>query len=134
MGVVGAALVHSLWSPTDPAPARRLYRSLLALPLPGGELIHAVLDLELALLAARLPAALRQAQVVDIFAAGASAFGADDAALWLRYLAFEQGRAGAGAGAGARGAGQVHWRAVKALAQPDAFVARVHLLNLGYVG
>ena len=130
MGAVGAAIVHALWSPSDPAPARRFYRSLLALPLPGGQLIHAVLDLELALLAARLPAALRRAQIVDVFEAGASAFGADDATLWLRYLAFEQGRAGACA----RGAGQVHWRAVRALAQPDAFVARVHLQNLGYAG
>ena len=46
--------------------------------------------------------------------AGVAAHGSVDHELWLQYAAFEQKHL--------KGAGSVYWRAVKALAEPDAFV------------
>ena len=46
--------------------------------------------------------------------AGVAAHGSVDQELWLQYAAFEQQHL--------RGAGNLYWRAVKALAEPDAFV------------
>lgn len=47
--------------------------------------------------------------------AGVAAHGSVDHELWLQYAAFEQKQS--------KGAGNVYWRAVKALAEPDEFVA-----------
>ena len=47
--------------------------------------------------------------------AGVASHGSEDHELWLQYAAFEQQHL--------KGAGHVFWRAVKALAAPDAFVA-----------
>ena len=47
--------------------------------------------------------------------AGVAAHGSVDHELWLQYAAFEQKHL--------KGAGSVYWRAVKALAEPDDFVA-----------
>ena len=47
--------------------------------------------------------------------AGVAAHGSLDHELWLQYAAFEQKHL--------KGAGSVYWRAVKALVEPDVFVA-----------
>lgn len=47
--------------------------------------------------------------------AGVAAHGSVDHELWLQYATFEQKHL--------KGAGNVYWRAVKALAEPDGFVA-----------
>lgn len=47
--------------------------------------------------------------------AGVAAHGCVDHELWLQYASFEQKHL--------KGARNVYWRAVKALAQPDDFVA-----------
>ena len=47
--------------------------------------------------------------------AGVAAHGSLDHELWLQYAAFEQKHL--------KGAGNIYWRAVKALAEPDVFVA-----------
>ncbi len=125
VGVAAAALVTALWSRGGPEAARAFYRSMLTLPLPGGELVHAVLDAELALAAAGDGAALPPRRLREMFESGAAAYGAVDDALWLRFLKYEQGQEGG------KGAGAVHWRAVKALADSDAFVARAHLEGAG---
>ncbi len=44
-----------------------------------------------------------------------AAHGVEDHELWLQYAAFEQQHM--------KGAGRVYWRAIKALAAPDQFVA-----------
>ena len=53
--------------------------------------------------------------------AAAEAYGAEDVDFWLRYFRFEQ--------ESRRSAESVHWRAIKALADPDAFVACLHELQ-----
>lgn len=50
------------------------------------------------------------------------AYGAQDARLWLRYLEQEQQHG--------KGAGQVYWRAVKALDDPEPFIAECQLRQL----
>ena len=47
--------------------------------------------------------------------AGVTAHGSVDHEMWLQYATFEQRHL--------RGAGNVYWRAVRALAEPDVFVA-----------
>ncbi len=44
---MGAALVGAVARLNGLAAARKLYASLMKLPLPGGDFVHAVLDLEL---------------------------------------------------------------------------------------
>ena len=47
LGEVAAALVGAVARLSGLAAARKLYASLMKLPLPGGDFVHAVLDLEL---------------------------------------------------------------------------------------
>lgn len=49
MGAVAAALVLAMEHCSGVEEARRMYRELFKLPAAGGELMHAVLDLELRL-------------------------------------------------------------------------------------
>lgn len=50
------------------------------------------------------------------------AYGGQDWRLWLRYLQYQQQHG--------KGAGQVYWRAVKALEDPEPFVTECQLLKL----
>lgn len=54
--------------------------------------------------------------------AAADVHGTEDEQLWLRYMEF--------AGAQPTGAGRVYWKAVKALASPDRFIATCQRLRL----
>lgn len=54
--------------------------------------------------------------------AAVGAYGAHDWQLWLRYLKHEQARGS--------GAGQVYWRAVKELQDPEPFVEECQLQKL----
>lgn len=56
-----------------------------------------------------------QAPDMKCVQAGVASHGAVDHELWLQYAAFEQKHL--------KGAGSIYWRAVKALAEPDVFVA-----------
>jgi len=134
MGGPAASLFTAVWTTAGPQSARTLYRALFTVPSPGGELIHAILDAELALLQATRSISgkggedgggtlsLSIAKIRDVFEAGVTAYGHVDEDLWLRYLKFEH-MYDTGKKVGA-----IHWRAVKALEAPDAFVARAHLL------
>ena len=126
MGGPAASLVTALWSTSGPESARKFYRELLKLPLPGGEFVHAILDAELALLGAGGPAALCLSKIRDLFEHGISAYGEIDERLWLRYFQFEQKQENG------KNAGSVHWRAVKAVDNADGFIARAQLLASGY--
>ena len=46
--------------------------------------------------------------------AAVEAYGSEDTELWLRYARWEASQG--------KGVGKVHWRATKALADPQAFV------------
>lgn len=126
MGAPAASLFTALWATSGPEIARKFYRALLKLPLPGGEFVHAILDAELALLGAGGSGALSLPRVRELFEHGLAAYGGVDDKLWLRYLQFEQRHENG------KNAGPVHWRAVKALDNADAFVARAQLLASGY--
>ena len=49
--------------------------------------------------------------------AAVDAYGREDTELWLRYARFEEAQG--------HGTGDIHWRATKALDNPDAFVAQL---------
>jgi U3 small nucleolar RNA-associated protein 6 len=136
MGGVAAALFTAVWTSAGPKSARTLYRALFTVPSPGGELIHAILDAELALRQATRSidgdnevedgdssSFLSIAKIRDVFEAGVTAHGYADEDLWLRYLKFEQMHHSG------KKAGMIHWRAVKALEAPDVFVAKAHMIN-----
>lgn len=125
MGTPAAALFSAMWNTEGQNAARKLYKTLFALPLPGAELVHAVLDAELALAEAGGAGALAPRQLREVFESGVGAYGSADVDLWLRYLRFEQRQPGGPLG------GKVHWRAVKALDNADAFVARAQLIQIG---
>jgi U3 small nucleolar RNA-associated protein 6 len=137
MGGAAAALFTAMWSTAGPKKARKLYHDLFAVPSPGGELFHAILDAELALLQATPSgsssgdhgtlSSLSLTKIRDIFEVGVTAYGHADEDLWLLYLKFEQMHESG------KKAGTIHWRAVKALEAPDAFVARAHLIASGTV-
>lgn len=50
-----------------------------------------------------------------VLQAGLTAHGTEDHELWLQHTSFEQKHG--------KGAGQVYWRAIKALSSPEEFVA-----------
>lgn len=141
MGAVAAAALRALAELSGAQAARRFYQALLRLPPAGGELFHAILELELVLASggtgastgasgstgssAGLPsgaAALPPQRLHALFEAAADAYGSEDTALWLRYARYEA--------AAGRGAAQVYWRAVKALADPTAFIAQFQAAKL----
>ena len=142
MGGPAAALFTSIWMTSGATRARKMYRALFSVPSPGGELVHAILDAELALLqgsggsksaggglssSSSSSSALSLAKVRDIFEAGITSHGHLDEDLWLRYIKFEQMHDKG------KKVGTLHWRAVKALEAPDVFVARAHLIASGTI-
>lgn len=48
--------------------------------------------------------------------AAVATYGREDTKLWMRYAAFDLSQG--------RGAGNVYWKAVKTLENPDAFIAQ----------
>ncbi|GAB4819004.1 hypothetical protein N2152v2_006050 [Parachlorella kessleri] len=124
MGAVAAAVLSALERTRGLGAARKLYRKLLKLPAPGAEFFHAILGMELLAGEAQADACggtesadaqrLSAKQLRDVFEAAVDAYGEHDWRLWLRYLQFEQQHG--------KGAGQVYWRAVKALADPELFI------------
>lgn len=57
----------------------------------------------------------QQGHVRAVFEAALDAYGAEDTDLWLRYAQWQQQ-------ASCRGAGDIYWRASKALADPEPFI------------
>lgn len=120
--------------------ARVLVARLAGVPPPGCDFYLAALELEEGLLgegflsvaapSGRIPAAsgqhsmhlsgkaraAQQARVRLLYEAAVGDYGGQSEALWLAYARFEK-RAG-------RGAGDIFWRAHKALADPEPFVEK----------
>lgn len=124
MGAVAAALVLAMEHCSGVEEARRMYRELFKLPAAGGELMHAVLDLELRLVecAERTAQPLTTQELLAVFEAAIGAYGERDWKLWVRYLQFEQHRN--------KGAGQLYWRAIKMLEDPQQFIGECQRLHL----
>jgi hypothetical protein len=145
MGLAAGRVLAALWGTAGPAAARALFAKLAAVPPAGGDMYREMLRLEGAELEAagqqrgspEGPAAAAAAngggggggggggaraskealqRVRRVLEAAVGAYGDCDAALWMAYARFEHRHARTGAGA-------VYWRAVKALREPDAFVA-----------
>ncbi len=109
-----------------------MYSRLLAVPAPGGDLYREALRIEeeavgmppasssgsgVAVVVPAVVAAPKAAakRVTDLYEAAVGAYGHSEVDLWIGYARWVV--------AGGKGAGQVYWRATKALAEPDAFVA-----------
>lgn len=118
-GTACAGAVHAAAERGGVAAARTLYRKLLRQQGPAAELFHAALDVELS--AAADDAGL--AGIRALFEAAVGAHGRHDVELWLRWLHWE-------AAQDSSSGSYVHWRAVKALADPTMFVAACQQLGL----
>jgi U3 small nucleolar RNA-associated protein 6 len=143
LGAAAGGLLAAVWEASGPAAGRALFARLDALPPPGGDLYRRMIQLEgraleegggdggggadgsssgggaAAAAAAKRPGSSGKSDAVArarrVLEAAVSAYGAEDAGLWLAYARFEHAHA-------RRGAGPVYWRAVRALADADAFV------------
>jgi hypothetical protein len=120
MGVVAGSILAAVWEVRGADAGRQLFSQLAMLPPAGGDFYRRMLQLEGAELdaaAGQKPSSKKTAlqRVRRVFEAAVTAFGDCDAGLWLMYCRFEQEQA-------SQGAGPVYWRAVKALADPEAFV------------
>eukprot|EP00798_Chlamydomonas_sp_ICE-L_P022272 gene22272-29347_t len=104
---------QSSWKRSSIDAARTFVKRLLAMPSAGGNFFKAAIALEKEQLAA---AQALDKRVIRIFEAAVDAYGSVDADLWLEYATHEKEML--------RGAGQVYWRATKALTDPDDFVCR----------
>lgn len=127
MGAVAGELLRCVHGAQGLEAARVVCDRLLAVPAPGGDFFRAALALEGAHLedlksqpsSTSSTSAQRKAaesRVRKLFEAAVDAYGSLDDSLWLQYALFERGAL--------RGAGDIYWRATKALADPDAFVAK----------
>ena len=137
-GVAAACLLRTLWFQCGAEAARRFYGQLLRLPSPGRKLLHSILDCEIAEMRSSCDEVENQFfklgtmadvcvnRIRGVFEAGVISVGDYDEELWVRYFKFEQ-RLGEGKAA------NIHWRALKALYNPDSFVARVQLTQAGLV-
>jgi U3 small nucleolar RNA-associated protein 6 len=128
LGNIAAFLFNVLWITQGPHHARHFFKTLKSMPLPGGALIHSVLDAEIALVKSQDSNALPVKKIrEEIFEVGASAYGSEDQDLWLRWWRFEQMQDGG------KNVASVHWRAVKSLKDADAFVSKTQLMSIGLV-
>jgi hypothetical protein len=124
LGAVAARGLKVGWEVLGAAAARKLWQQLLLLPPAGGDMFRGMLRLEQ--LAGGADEASQQQQqqlaadaakrVRGVYEAWASAYGSTDAALWVEWALFEQQQ-------GKAGSGKVYWRAVKALEDPEQFIA-----------
>jgi hypothetical protein len=125
LGAVAARCLEVVWGVLGAAAAHKLWQQLLLLPPAGGDMFRGMLRVEqLASGADRASQQQQQQQLAadavkrvrGVFEAWASAYGSTDAALWVDWALFEQQQ-------GKAGAGKVYWRAVKALEDPEQFIA-----------
>jgi len=120
MGAVAGKVLAAVWEVSGAEAARKLFRQLAALPPAGGDAYRQMLQLEGQALEAiddRAAGTKKMAlqRVRHVLETAVDAYGERDASLWLAYAQFEQQHA-------KQGAGPVYWRAVKALADPEAFI------------
>ena len=118
MGSAAAAAVEVAHAADGIGVARSLWRRLARGPPPGGELFFAAARAETAAIAACEPNA-DAAAARSAFEAGVSAYGAEDAQLWLEYVQFAQKQPGSGVPS----SGILIQRARKTLHGADAFTA-----------
>ncbi|KAF5837621.1 U3 small nucleolar RNA-associated protein 6-domain-containing protein [Dunaliella salina] len=129
MGSVVASFLRHLHAEHGPAAARALSSRLLTLPAAGGDFFRAAIELEQQELEGECTKGTkerkeRERYVQRLFEAAVDAYGAEDADMWLAYTRFEASRG--------KGAGQLYWRATKALQDPDGFIH--HFRELQGVG
>jgi hypothetical protein len=130
LGAVVGRCLEVTWGTSGAAAARKLWQQQQLLPPAGGDMFRAMVGLERATLKAsgssKGDAQQQQQQqqltaeavkrVRAVYEAWAGAYGSQDAGLWVEWAVFEQQQ-------GKAGAGNVYWRAVKALDEPEGFIA-----------
>jgi U3 small nucleolar RNA-associated protein 6 len=114
MGAVAAAFLGALQQQQGPEAVRALVQQLLRVPATGGEFFKAAIRLEEQLPPQAGGGQVGGSRVRELYEAAVAAYGEVDPSLWLGYAQLEQ-RSG-------RSAGQVYWRATRALAEPDPFI------------
>ncbi|EIE27370.1 hypothetical protein COCSUDRAFT_11398 [Coccomyxa subellipsoidea C-169] len=135
MGEAAAVAVQAVRDTSGLPAARQLYRRLLKIPPAGGSLMHAVLDMELgasaeeALSAAELDRVcalcMTLTTVWGCMQAAVDAYGSEDEDIWLKYVQNRMQQA--------KNVGDLHWRATKALTDPETFVQKYHDLQHAFV-
>eukprot|EP00890_Picochlorum_soloecismus_P003580 jgi/Picsp_1/4222/NSC_01731-R1_protein len=125
MGEVGAAIMESLFYHEGISEARKFYREILKIPVPGTNFIESILRMEHALHDASSQDTLSIDDMRKIYDASLDVFGATSINLWLMYYQFEirQGKQGK--------SGVVYWKALQALQDADAFTNQAQLLASG---
>ena len=125
MGEVGAAIMESLFYHEGILEARKFYRDILKIPVPGTNFIESILRMEHALHDSSSQDALSIDDMRKIYDASLDVFGATSITLWLQYYQFEirLGKEGKG--------GVVYWKAVQSLQDADAFTNQAQLLATG---
>jgi len=127
MGSVVGSFLRHLHLEHGPSAARALSSRLLTLPAAGGDFFRTAIELEQQQLEAEectkgtKKYKERERYVQRLFEAAVDAYGAEDADMWLAYTRFEASRG--------KGAGQLYWRATKALDDPDGFIHRFRELQ-----
>jgi len=131
LGAAAGLCLEVTWRAQGPAAARKLWQQLVLLPPAGGDMFRAMVRLEqstgpvqqqqqqLEQLQQRVPLQLSKdavAHVNAVYEAWASSYGSTDGELWVDWAVFAQQQ-------GKAGAGKVYWRAVKALEEPEEFIA-----------
>jgi hypothetical protein len=131
LGAVVGRCLEVTWEASGVSAARKMWQQLLLLPPAGGDMFRAMVRLERASGSSSNNGQQQQQQegqqqqqstaeavkrVRAVYGAWAGAYGSQDAGLWVEWALFEQQQ-------GKAGAGKVYWRAVKALDEPEEFIA-----------
>lgn len=127
LGAAAGLCMEVTWRVQGPAAARKLWQQLVLLPPAGGDMFRAMVRLEQSTgpveqqqqLEQRVPRQLSKDAVKHVnavYEAWASSYGSSDGELWVDWAMFAQQQ-------GKAGAGKVYWRAVKALEEPEEFIA-----------
>lgn len=127
-GAAAAKLLHQAWETAGVDECRRLFSQLQKVPPAGGDMYKAMLALEKQQPGAQAsndlppaskrrrttssPEALQTQRVRALYEAALAAYGATDHLLWVDFALWQA----------PTGAGEVYWRATKALDDPQAFV------------
>jgi hypothetical protein len=118
LGAVAGRLLEVTWSHQGAAAARALYQQLQKVPAAGGDMFRAMVRLEEQEADSGSAAAKRVRGVLED---AVRCYGAQDTQLWLEFVQYEQRQ-------GKQGAGQLYWRAVKALQEPEPFIEQYRQL------
>lgn len=120
LGTVAAQLLEVTCAEQGMAAARALYQQLLKVPAAGGDMFRVMVRLEEQQQEQEGGSSAAK-RVRGVYEDAVRSYGAQDTELWLEFVQYEQRQ-------GKQGAGQLYWRAVKALQDPEPFIEQYRQL------